>query len=173
MLKRITLSGFRTFLTEQTIELPQVPGLFLMRGINEVDNALDGNDVGKSTLWDAVYWGLYGETTRGLRAGQVISWGGDSAIVEQEWETDEGTVIVRRQQNPNGLCIDNNTAEQGDIDVAINLDKQEFLHSVLVGQFTPYFLDLSPTAKLEMLGGVAKRLGAQVTLELAKKAIGL
>jgi DNA repair exonuclease SbcCD ATPase subunit len=125
-----------------------------MRGINEVDRNLAGNDVGKSTFFDAVFWGLYGETTRGLRAGQVISWGADSAMVEQQWLVGDRQITVRRQQNPNGLWLDGARVEQPAIMEALGLNDQEFLHCVLVGQFTPYFLDLSPTAKLDMFSEV-------------------
>ena len=155
MLRRITLSGFRSYSTEQTIEFPKTPGLYLMRGVNEVDTALAGNDTGKSTLWDAIFWGLYGETTRGLRAGQIVSWGESTAMVEQEWDVSGGKVItIQRSQSPNSLLLNGDPVEQTDIDDAVGLNKDEFLHSVLVGQFNPYFLDLSATAKLEMLGGV-------------------
>jgi DNA repair exonuclease SbcCD ATPase subunit len=154
ILRQVTLDGFRTFRTKQTVELPKAPGLYLMRGVNEVDRNLAGNDVGKSTLWDAVFFGLYGETTRGLRAGQVVSWGCESAVVEQQWEVGGSLITVRRRQNPNGLWLDGKRVEQQAINEAIGLNSQEFLHCILVGQFTPYFLDLSPTAKLDMFSEV-------------------
>ncbi len=154
ILRQVTLDGFRTFRTEQTVELPKTPGLYLMRGVNEVDRNLAGNDVGKSTFFDGIYWGLYGETTRGLRAGQVVAWGSESAMVEQQWSVDGKLIMVRRQQNPNGLWLDGRRVEQQAITETIGLNSQEFLHCVLVGQFTPYFLDLSPTAKLDMFSEV-------------------
>ncbi len=153
-LKRVTLDGFRTFRTRHTVELPTAPGLYLMRGVNEVDKNLSGNDVGKSTFFDAVYWGLYGETTRGLRAGQVVSWGVSSAVVEQEWLVDGKPIVFERRQNPNSLWLNGKRVEQQAITETLGLNASEFLHCVLVGQFTPYFLDLSPTAKLDMFSDV-------------------
>lgn len=151
---QVTLEGFRTFKSKQTVNVPQGAGLYLMRGINEVDSDLAGNDVGKSTLWDAVYWGLYGETTRGLRAGQVIAWGSEHAMVEQCWDINGRSVTVCRRQSPNSLWLNGERAEQADIVEAIGLNDQEFLHSILFGQFTHYFLDLSPTDKLGLFNNV-------------------
>ena len=157
-LLNIVIDGFRTFSQRQEVVLPASPGLYLMRGDNRVDDALQGNDVGKSTAWDAVYWGLYGETTRGLRAGSVVSWGKKTAYVEQVWEIDGKGVGVRRTQNPNGLWLNGKRldvrAGQEKVEEAIGLSSVEFLHSVLAGQFTDYFLDLGPTEKLSLFSDV-------------------
>jgi len=157
-LKQITIEGFRSFRQRQVTQLPQAPGLYLMRGVNEVDPSLQGNDVGKSTWADSVYWGLYGVTTRGLRAGNVVSWGGKSAYVEQLWEISGQDVLICRQQNPNGLWLNGKRVDGPDgeraVRDALGLSSVEFLHSVLAGQFTPYFLDLGPTEKLSLFSDV-------------------
>ncbi|MFH1742556.1 MAG: AAA family ATPase [bacterium] len=155
-LVRFVIDGFRAFSSRQEVVMPTEPGLYLMRGDNQVDEALEGNDCGKSTLLDAIYWGLYGETTRGLRAGNVISWGSDTAIVEQTWEIDGKERTFKRQQSPNNLWIDGKNTGKGDMLIAgaIGMNGSEFLHSVMAGQFGTYFLDLSPTDKLGMFSAV-------------------
>jgi DNA repair exonuclease SbcCD ATPase subunit len=180
-LKSLTLEGFRTFSARQTVVFPRAPGLYAMRGDNQVDVNLQANDVGKSTILDAVVWGLYGHTTRGLRAGNVISWGAKSAFVEQTWATDGGDLAVGRRQNPNRVWVDGqDRGESGDSVVLtrFGLSSGEFLHSVLAGQFAPYFLDLGATEKLALFSDVlqlgywgdradhAKRLAGQLDSDL-------
>lgn len=151
----VRMRNFRTFKGKQTWELPKGPGLYLMRGVNHADKRLAGNDVGKSTLWDAVFWGLYGVTTRGLRASNVVSWGTSSARVEQDWILPNGRhVTITRRQSPNKLYVDRKAATQEEVTELVGLGPEEFLHGVLVGQFTSYFLDLSPADKLGLFGSV-------------------
>ena len=166
-LLKICLKGFRTFRERQEIELPQEPGLYLMRGINEVDEALEGNDVGKSTLWSAVYWCLFGVTERGLRAGSVVSWGEEQAWVGLELEVGGRVRCVWRQQNPNELRIDGDLTIQDRVDELIGRNGTEFLHSVLIGQFSEYFLDLGPSDKLALF---SESLGLDYWEERADKA---
>jgi DNA repair exonuclease SbcCD ATPase subunit len=154
VLRQVTINGFRSFINPVVVDLPSEPGLYLMRGVNHVDARLDGNDVGKSTFWDAILWGLYGETSRGLRASNVVSWGKRSSTVEQCWDVNGRAITIARRQNPNGLWINGQQAEQRDVVEAINYGLVEFLHCVLVGQFTPYFLDLSPTDKLNLFNDI-------------------
>ena len=168
-LLKIVVEGFRAFSKRQEINLPDAPGLYLVRGDNQVDDSLEGNDVGKSTLLDAVYWGLYGETTRGLRAGNVVSWGGKTAVVEQVWMIGGRLLTVKRQQSPNGLWINGKQLSNGDDRVceALGMNGAEFLHSVLAGQFSTYFLDLSPADKLGLFSEV---LGLDYWERLSKQA---
>jgi len=157
-LRRITIEGFRSFKQKQTVEMPEGNGLFLVRGENLVDDGLTSNDVGKSTFLDAIYWGLYGETTRGLRASNVLSWGGETAIVEQVWEINGKERVFCRQQKPNNVWLDGKhlgyNNDEKKILEAIGLNSSEFLHSVMAGQFSTYFLDLSPTEKLGMFSDI-------------------
>ena len=158
ILKKISIDGFRTFRQRQVITMPDRPGLYLMRGENLVDVNLQANDVGKSTILDAIVWGLFGSTTRGLRASSVVSWGKKTAVVKQTWQVGDRTLTVKRQQSPNGLWIDGTRIEgaEGEDAVcdALGMDGPEFMHSVLVGQFSSYFLDLAPASKLGMFTDV-------------------
>lgn len=173
-LRSISIEGFRTFSQKQAIKFPSTSGLYLMRGENLVDSRLQGNDVGKSTFWDAVYWGLYGTTTRGLRAGNVVSWGSKKAIVEQVWEVNGENHVIRREQNPNGLWLDGKKLEgsygEGQVGSIVGLTAAEFLHSVLFGQFNTHFLDLGPSDKLKLFSDV---LSLDYWEDLAEEAKGL
>jgi len=116
------------------------------------------HNCGKSTFLDAIVWGLFGTTTRGLRAGNVISWGSKKAVVQQTWQLGDRQLTVKRQQNPNGVWLDGDRIEgaaaERAIRDALGISEVEFLHSVLVGQFTSYFLDLSPMDKLALFSDV-------------------
>jgi DNA repair exonuclease SbcCD ATPase subunit len=153
-LLKVLLKGFRTFRQQQWVELPTEPGLYLIRGVNEVDPSLEGNDVGKSTLWDAVYWCFYGMTTRGLKAGNVIAWGESQCYVGVELEIGGRVRYIFRQQNPNELRIDGDLTTQEQVEALLGRNAVEFLHSVLIGQFTDYFMDLGPSDKLGLFSEV-------------------
>ena len=45
-----------------------------MTGRNEAEPALERNGSGKSTVWDALTWCLFGKDARGLSAGNVANW---------------------------------------------------------------------------------------------------
>jgi DNA repair exonuclease SbcCD ATPase subunit len=62
-------------------ELDFEPGLYFIQGINEHD-AYDANGVGKTTVYDAIYWALVGKSMRGGLKEEVISWGESWCRVE-------------------------------------------------------------------------------------------
>lgn len=148
MITRIRIKDFRCFKGEVTLDIPNEPGLYLVRGENLDSPDLQGNAVGKSTLWDALHWCLYGATTRGVRAGGVQCWGGDD---QAEVEVDWGGHSIQRTQGPNSLLLDGSPCQQSEIDEIIGLDQAGFGHCIMFGQFAPYFFDLSPTDKLQLL----------------------
>ncbi|MBP2498393.1 DNA repair exonuclease SbcCD ATPase subunit [Methylobacterium sp. PvP062] len=49
-------------------------GLVLVQGENQADTSADSNGAGKSSFADAVFWCLYGETSRGISGDDVINW---------------------------------------------------------------------------------------------------
>ncbi len=67
-LQRISITGFRSFRTTQVLLLNKMyPGLWLVTGENEVEPELGANGAGKSSLFEAVHWALYGKTSRSLK----------------------------------------------------------------------------------------------------------
>ncbi|MFT4064365.1 AAA family ATPase [Paraburkholderia sp.] len=64
----------RNFLTvgEASMELDN-RGLILIQGINNDDPSAKSNGAGKSSIVDALFWVLYGETARGVSGDDVIN----------------------------------------------------------------------------------------------------
>jgi DNA repair exonuclease SbcCD ATPase subunit len=151
----ITLQGFKSFTDEQRVLLP-MRGFYLMTGRNDVEKQLEGNAVGKSTLWDALCWALYGKTARGTRAGTIINWESDfspKTAVTVEFLHRGTRFYIKRTQEPNGIYLKTDESPfsvipQEDIDKMLHLTYQEFLSAILLGQFNQYFVDLSPTEKM-------------------------
>ena len=73
--KRIEIGNFKSFRGRHDFDLTQFrPGLNFLTGRNQLEPELGANGVGKSTLWDALHWVLYGKTLDGLRAEDIHSW---------------------------------------------------------------------------------------------------
>ena len=71
----LKIKNFKSFVGTHRFDFDVFcPGLNFLTGKNLVEPDLGSNGVGKSTLWDAVCWILYGQTLRGVRAGQIPSW---------------------------------------------------------------------------------------------------
>lgn len=156
----LTLKGFKSFETGGTYRFPEGSGFYFMTGRNEVEPDLEANGSGKTTVWDAVCWALYGKTARGLKATNVVSWSkkakcGVTFVFDHGGERYE----VFRSQSPNKLELGvgggaRQSAEQSDIEAALGLGYDSFLYAVLFSQFRPAFLDLKPTAKAELFSSI-------------------
>src|ERR1700677_713562 len=103
---QVELENFRSYRGPHKFEIPVDPGLYLITGKNEVEPRLGPNGVGKSTLLDAIYWCLYGKTTRGLKAGDVIAWGQTQCSVTVYLTVSDKAIKITRTQSPNSLTLD-------------------------------------------------------------------
>ncbi len=54
------------------------------------------NGAGKSTIFEAIYWALFGHTTKNVAAGEEIRRGADSCMVHLVLQVGEGLVSIRR-----------------------------------------------------------------------------
>jgi len=171
---KITLEKFKGFHRHQTFLFPRQPGVYYMTGENREKPELGANAVGKSTLWDAVCWCLYGKTVRGLKAGDISSWrskkpGG--VMVQLTVEAKGKVITIRRTWKPNSLMLvgdrGNKNIEQPQLERLIGMEYPSFLNSVVFGQFNDTFLDLDPTKKEAVL---CSALGLNVYLDYSKAA---
>lgn len=148
----VEVMNFRSFRGEHKFDLPTEPGLYNITGWNELKKTRIGS--GKSSFFiEAVNWCLFGKTSRGLKAMDVITWGEDTCSVRVAVRTKKGTVVVERTQNPNGLYIhaeQTSKVEQSAVDDLIGLNQEAFGFSIMMPQFGDSFFDLKPAEKLTL-----------------------
>lgn len=170
---KIKITNFRSFKEEQVFNFPEDPGLYFMTGLNLDEPRLGSNGAGKSTVWDALYWCLYGKTPTGLKAGDINNWGaGKGTRVELVLEDDRGIeYTIKRTWGPISWKIRSRdmTGEFGDFDDESDLDPKDpnnqalslihmeaspFLQSILMAQEESMFLDMKSEAQAELFSDV-------------------
>lgn len=153
-LHAIELEGFRSFRLRTLIEFSAGAGLKFLSGDNRQEPALGANGAGKSTVWDALTYCLFGTSVKGLKASALLSWGAEKLWVQTAWAVDDAIVVIERAGNPDRLLIDGTAAAQADVDRLIGLSRDRFLQSVVFGQAMPFFVDLAGPERGALLDSV-------------------
>ena len=153
-IKQVELDNFRSYRGKHTFTLPTECGLYSITGRNEFEPRLGANGVGKSTLLDAVFWCLYGHTTRGLKAGDVVAWGEGSCSVQVSLTVATQALQIRRSQSPNSLTLNGKPISQEALEKHLRLGPEAFTYAVLLPQFGESFFDLAPAAKLTLFSQI-------------------
>jgi DNA repair exonuclease SbcCD ATPase subunit len=166
-LTRIEIAQFRSFVEPVSIDLSTTAGLKFIGGENKEEPKLGANGAGKSTVWDAVSWCLSERSIKGLRASDLISYGKNRTEVATCWDIDGEQFRIHRGGPPSRVTIDENPADQQDIDNLLGLSRVRFLNSVLFGQAIPLFIDLPQPARGDLLDEV---LDLELWMLAAKKA---
>lgn len=166
----VEIEGFKSFRNKVKFKFPKEPGLYYLNGRNEYDPGLGANGCGKTTLIDAIEWCFYGSTARGLKAGDIISWGLKKASVIVTVVVDGQKYKVARTQGPNAILIDDETVEQSAVTDLLRMNQEAFNYSIMVPQFGQSFFDLSPTPKLALFSSI---LGLDRWLDKSKEAARL
>ena len=131
------------------------PGLHFLRGVNQVEPRLGSNGSGKSSLWDALTWCLYGKTVSGLRNPDVRPRSGKGAtIVLVKVDVDGHIHTIDRSANPNHLLLDGGEVGQEHIDQLLGISFGAFAQTILLGQGQPLFFDLPPRDKMGLFSEV-------------------
>lgn len=163
----IEISNFKCYRGTHEFEFPQTPGLYYFTGRNFFNKRLGANGCGKTSLIDALEWTLYGKTSRGLRAGDIISWGEKTCTVSVTLMVGEEELEVSRSQNPNKIKINGRPVSQEEILKLIRLNQDAFNASVVLPQFGRSFFDLGPADKLSLFAQV---MDLDYWLEKSKRA---
>lgn len=192
----ITIQGFRSFGMEQTLELPNEYGLNMLTGQNKRSPRLGANATGKSSVWDALTWCLFGKTVRGLRGPDVVNWSGEHAThVIVRFMRARITYTVMRTQDPNTLTLESKPyrdmkykygvqpteaaiVDQKVIDDLLGCNYASWLATVMMGQFNTFFFDMSGPDKLAVFSEaleldkwvVASKYAATVAKDAANDA---
>mgnify|MGYP001356894579 CR=1 FL=1 len=78
-------------------------GLVLVQGVNN-DSVYGGsNGSGKSTFFDAIYYALYGKTSKGTSGSEVVKWGKKHCRVHLDFKIgEESYSVVRERRGTSG-----------------------------------------------------------------------
>lgn len=160
--KSITIEGFRSIVSPLTFHFEE-SGLFLIKG---------ENGVGKTTIFEALVWALFGENLKGTVGNKVATWkelrgeGWKGTKVSLEFETgafqheqsymitrclkygsqDDLTVVV----NTDPLSYEDKADLQGQINEILGLDYKLFVNSFLFGQRMAKLVSSSNTEKRKL-----------------------
>lgn len=159
----LRISHFGSVLEEQVFEFPDRAGLYFLSG---------ANGSGKSTVWAALTWCLFGKNAKGLKAGDVANWTEpEGASVEFTFDADNDRHRVTRTHAPNswtlesagagyderpGTSVDLTKDETNPLQSMLQLDYTTWLHTVLLAQDEPMFLDLKPPEKAALFAEVMR-----------------
>lgn len=182
-LHALTLKNYGSFTDAQRFEFPSEAGLYFMQGRNLVDPRLGGNGAGKSTIWNALHWLVYGRTPDGRKAGDVANWeeGKGSQVVLDYVHPNGGAecdIRVTRTWGPISWTMDIEAAESIDLNKSesnpfiadVGADAQVFQQCVMMAQGEPMFLDLKREAQAGLFGQV---LGLDRWLDYSSNASAL
>lgn len=153
----LRLYRFGSFLTEQRFNFPDKPGLYFIEGDNRSEPRLGSNGAGKSTIFAALTWCLFGKNPDNLIAGDVANWLEAKGMwVEFTYGTHaEDMHVVRRSHSPNTWTLTSSWADDPDPHVTdlakdeanelladLKLEFTPFLNCILMAQEHDMFLDL-------------------------------
>ena len=80
-------------------------GYFIIKGINNnIEDSASSNGSGKSTIFEALCWGLTGETVRGTKEVSNI-YTNKGAYVEVCFTVDKDEYTIIRQKDPSSLLF--------------------------------------------------------------------
>lgn len=169
----IKLQDFKSYRGEHVLDLRKFgPGLYYIRGTNKYEPDMGSNGVGKSSVWDAVHWCFYGASLRAVKSPNLAPWGkkGGTAVTVCLC-LDGMTTKVKRTYKPNSLAVIQDKQERGvtqeQLEDMLRLNSERFQQSIIFGQHSVMFFDLTPGPKLDVFTDL---MGLNFWLERAEHA---
>lgn len=158
---RLDISNFKTFTGQHTFKLNNPPGLYYITGTNKLAPELGANGVGKSTIWDALTWVLWGRTGKDNRpADAIVPWSGKGQPqVGLVFFRDGEARCLLRTRKPNSLRYWPNAGDAGDMGKEIaqeevpkllGMTEEMFRRTLVLHQNASLFLDLKPEEQARM-----------------------
>ncbi len=155
----LAIEGFLCFGVRQIFYFPSSPGVYRITGVNEVQPRLVSNGSGKTSLFDAYCWCLFGKTTKGVFGPKVKSWHRKKTtplLTEVAFEgfKDQTRFVVSRTQDPNILKLDGRVVVQKELDEFLERDYERFLATSMFSSRKKGFMDLGVTEQTAQLSSV-------------------
>lgn len=158
--KSIGIEKFRS-LQNAYIDLEN-QGIVLVKGINEYEDKATSNGSGKSSIFEAIIYALFEETSAGEKdvANRILN---DGYVLDLKFSVDNDDYEIQRQQKNNKTSVllykngedisaRNKTDTNKLIQQIIGINKSIFLDSVFLSQnVNTNLASLSPTARKERL----------------------
>lgn len=141
--------NFRVF-EKFEFTFPQESGLYLLTGDNRDRPELGSNGVGKSSLFDAIGFALYGQSLRRLKGADLIrdikqpmavTLATSNGVVSRGWAKDKKML----------LTLDGQSVAQEEVTARFGLDAAMFSATTIIPQCEPLFADLPPTTQTATL----------------------
>ncbi len=153
MIKRIKLKNYMSY-KDLEIEFPKT-GLFLVKGYNNdlqatMESAIE---VGKTNLFEAILFTLFGKTARNLTKADYIFWGEDFLYTEIELYDD--TIVKRTLEEVSAIIEgkeykDKITSVQNQINSWLNCNYNAFFFATFFGYGYTSIVDLSSAERLKL-----------------------
>lgn len=167
----LCMTQFGSFAKPTVFHFPAEPGLFFMRGVNRADPRLEANGAGKSTVWAALTWLFYDRTVKGLRAGDVATWGTTGTTeVSLAFELEGRHYTMTRTWRPNTWELHDHYEGITDSDwqevvdlvkhpdnpvlAAARLSLAAWQQCIVLASSEAMFLDFKPEAKAQFMADV-------------------
>ncbi len=159
-IKTLIARNFYSF-SHLEVDFSKMKGITRILGRNKDSGGSNG--AGKSALFEAVTWGVYGTTIRkSTEAALINSQAGEDCSVSIVLEKKGiGTVLISRSKRPTSLNVEvngklinraNASQTQEYLEELLETDYKSFLASVVFGQHSTFtFLDSSPEDKRKII----------------------
>lgn len=148
------IRDFKSFKGFHVFNLNRAEGVYYVTGINKVNPKMGANGAGKTSLWDALTWCLWGRTGRDNRPSNTIvarNTEGNTKVSVSMSRNGVHTKIVRTR-NPNRLydAATKKELTQQQVEEIIGMSESMFKRSIVLAQFGTLFLDMGPEEQSRM-----------------------
>jgi len=162
LVKAIEIEGFKSYAKKQILDFTKYDKLVFVTGENVVEPTLSANGVGKSSLFEALSWVLFGKTSTNLKAGDIKNWYTNIPCSVVLKFCKGGTdYTLKRTWNPNTLTLNGETIAQQDLEKLVELNFEAFSFNVFISQFGEKFVDYTPADKMKIFSQI---MGDRLTI---------
>lgn len=91
------------FFSYESLDYEVTDGIHLIVGESA---SYDSNGAGKSTAMEAIFWALFGKTTKGVSAADVIRWGADKTWVRLTIDLEGKELVVTRSRTETSINLE-------------------------------------------------------------------